>query len=104
MNKTPKSKVYPHLFIDTDNKSEVDRVWEEMTGLKPTVPTDIISRMEAAQARFAPTKAQMAEEIDEQRAQYDALQLTDTPPEPERAFDGEDVEEWQRRSEEQGAE
>ncbi len=30
-------------------------------------------------------------------------QLTDTP-EPERTFDAEDVEEWHRRSEEQGAE
>ncbi len=48
--------------------------------------TGIISRMEAAQQRFG------------------RLQLCDTPPEPERAFDAEDAEEWQRRSEEQGAE
>ncbi len=43
--------------------------------------TDIISRMEAMQQRFAPTKDQIAEEMAEQ---YDVLQLTDTPPESER--------------------
>ncbi len=49
-------------------------------------PTDIIARMEAMQQRFG------------------RLQLCDTPPESERAFDGEDASDWQEQSERQGAE
>ncbi len=59
--------------------------------------TDIITRMEEAQQRFG------------RYAPAGRLQLTDREiesalDESEPAFDGEDAEEWQRRSEEQGAE
>ncbi len=60
-------------------------------------PTDIITRMEAAQQRFG------------RFAPAGRLQLTDRETESAldesgRTFDGEDAEEWQRRSEEQGSE
>ncbi len=58
--------------------------------------TDIISRMEANQARFGSFPSLLVSAENDRR-----LQLNDRA---ERAFDGEDAEEWQRRSEEQGAE
>ncbi len=61
--------------------------------------TDIISRMEEAQQRFNPFPSLLVSAENERR-----LQLTDTPPESERAFDGEDTEAWQEQSERQGAE
>ncbi len=85
MNKTPKSKAKHKQcfrFDCPEHGSDNTRLRDAIFGQPKT---DIISRMEAAQQRFG------------------RLQLTDTPPEPERAFDAEDIEEWQRRSEEQGA-
>ncbi len=58
--------------------------------------TDIISRMEANQARFGAFPSLLQSSENERR-----LQLND---QEDRAFDGEDTEEWQRQSEEQGAE
>ncbi len=60
-------------------------------------PTDIITRMEAMQERFG------------RFAPSGRLQLTDREAEAAldescRTFDGEDAEEWQERSERQGAE
>ncbi len=56
---------------------------------------DIITRMEAAQQRFRSFPSLLVSAENKRR-----LQLTDR----ERTFDGEDAEEWQRRSEEQGSE
>ncbi len=100
MNKTPKSKaenlaaacknaVYRiHLVAGatSSDKEYLDIAEKILIEALAEYHTDIITRMEAMQQRFG------------------RLQLEDTPPEPERAFDGEDAEEWQRRSEKQGAE
>ncbi len=59
-------------------------------------PTDIISRMEAAQQRFDPFPSLLVSAENERR-----LRLCDKE---DRVFDGEDAEEWQEQSERQGAE
>ncbi len=96
MNKPSKSKV------EGDPSTYNPMTEKEMATLRRDIfaesrdNSDIISRMEANQARFGSFPSLLVSAETERR-----LQLNDRE---KCTFDGEDAEEWQRRSEEQGAE